>query len=69
MLIGLTGTALAYDEEITFQGISWGSSFEETVEVLKEKGFINEEYSDYIREVFYEQMGKYLKSFKEMFPS
>lgn len=30
MVMGLLGTALAYDEEITFQGISWGSSFEET---------------------------------------
>ncbi len=40
MLTCLTGPALAYDGVITFQGIPWGSSFEEVLEMLKEKELI-----------------------------
>lgn len=39
MLLGMTGTALAYDAEITFQGIPWGSTNEEAAKNLLENGF------------------------------
>ena len=42
LLDGLAGGALAYDDEITFQGVPWGSTDKETVRILTEKGFIAE---------------------------
>ena len=39
MLLGLAGTALAYDAEITFQGIPWGSSYEEAGHILFDSEF------------------------------
>ena len=43
MLLGMIGTALAYDEEITWQGIPWGSSVDDVKSLLIEKGFVNDE--------------------------
>lgn len=43
MLLGLNGTALAYDEDITWQGIPWRSSVEDAVKILIEKGYIKPE--------------------------
>ncbi len=43
LVIGLANTAFAYDEEITFQDIPWGSSIEDTIKIMVEKGFIQEE--------------------------
>ena len=43
MLMGLAGTALAYDEEITWQGIPWGSSVDDVKSLLIENGFVIDE--------------------------
>ena len=42
-LITVSGAALAYDDEITWQGLPWGSSADEVVQFLMEKGFIETE--------------------------
>lgn len=47
MLLGLSLPALAYDEEITWLGIPWGSSPEEALPILAEKGVIKEEILQY----------------------
>lgn len=55
MVLGLTGTALAYDEEITWQGIPWGSNVEEVIRFLMENNFIESEpnvSSGYFAECF-----------------
>lgn len=41
MLLGMLVTAFAYDEEITFQGIPWGSSFDAVIEKLYESGLVD----------------------------
>ena len=47
MLLSLSLPALAYDEEITWLGIPWGSSPEEALPILAEKGVIKEEILQY----------------------
>ena len=44
MVLGLSGTALAYDGEITFQGIPWGSSFDDSFKIMESNGFTTDEY-------------------------
>ena len=46
LVIGLMSAALAYDDEITFQGIPWGSEHAEVVKQLIEKGFIPEDVDE-----------------------
>jgi len=46
MLSGLMSSALAYDEEITFRGIPWGSGIEETKKCLEKEFGTNLVYSD-----------------------
>ncbi len=40
LLTGLMGAALAYDDEITFQGIPWGTSNKEMIQILWDKEFM-----------------------------
>lgn len=47
LLLSLSLPALAYDEEITWLGIPWGSSPEEALPILAEKGVIKEEILQY----------------------
>ena len=42
LLLCMTGTALAYDEEITWQGIPWGSSADDVIEKIYELGLVEE---------------------------
>ena len=44
--LGLTGTALAYDGEITFQGFRWGSSLEEVITRWTELALDSEDFLD-----------------------
>ena len=66
LLAGMTGCAAAYDGEIIFQGIPWGTSHEEALTLLLEKGYIQDEYmelvgADDLPSYFvYEQGGIYL---------
>ena len=60
--LGLMGTTLAYDGEITFQGIQWGSSIEDTVKILNEKGFLNPEWAEYVTAVLMPECGSYIKA-------
>ena len=51
-LIVSYGAALAYDDEITFQGIPWGCDHAETVKRLIEKGFVPEDVDKEIYELW-----------------
>ena len=66
MLRGLTGTALAYDEEITWQGVPWGSSADDTIKILNEKGFLNPEWAEYANQILMPGMGSYIKEREEI---
>ncbi len=61
LALGLMGTALAYEEEITFQGIHWGSSIEDTVKILNEKEYLNPEWAEYVTLVLAPGCGSYIK--------
>lgn len=60
LLAGLTGSALAYDGEITFQGIAWGSSFEDVMNGLNEKGFIDPDAPGSLQDQLSAGYGQYL---------
>ena len=66
MLLGLTGTALAYDKKITFQEIPWGSSVEDTIKILNDKGFFNPEWAEYVNQILMSECGSYIKEREEI---
>ena len=66
MMLGMAGTALAYDEQITFQEIPWGSSVEETIKLLNEKGFLDPEWAEYVNQVLIPESGYYIKKREEI---
>ncbi len=72
MLLALPASAPAYDGKITFQGIPWGSSIEGSLDILKEKGFVNGDVLDYIltnyslEDIILPEYGTYLKAQKDM---
>lgn len=43
LLLSMASTALAYDDEITWQGIPWGSSVGEVKYLLLDKGIVTDE--------------------------
>ena len=51
LLLGLSCNALAYDEEITFQGIPWGSNHKEVEKLLKDKYGKNVEKYSYLNNI------------------
>ena len=66
LLAGMMGCAAAYDGEIVFQEIPWGTDREEALSLLLGKGYIPDEYmemigADELAAYFvYEQGGSYL---------
>ncbi len=66
LLAGPMSAALAYDGAVTFQGIPWGSSVEEAIQILNEKGFLDPEWGEYAAQVLVPEYGTYIKAREEI---